>query len=300
MYEREIEDVLAEHPELIEEGLTLLGRQVAVAGRRMDLLFEDKNKRKLIVELKRGTIKDDHVGQVISYAGGLLTQEDPTARIMLVGTRVPPSFQKSLDHFGIAWKELSTEMIARYLFVSQERQSKELDPQMNRPKDESESDQRSIVQSPIGTMPRKGDVFKGKVNDLCLQDKSEWRRRDISFIKCDLTEGKRFAYPAPHTKIVLVDTDGVRYDLNVTEPHSDDKVCIGTPGRLKPWYQKKGFLFKRVNPDEIVYFEYMGRSNEFLIFTEEEYDRRFDKATSLTEGQQIAEPAVPPDRQRSR
>jgi RecB family endonuclease NucS len=58
LLEKNFEDIIARYPELIEEGLTLKGRQVTLYGRRMDLLFEDKFKRKLIVELKIGPIKD--------------------------------------------------------------------------------------------------------------------------------------------------------------------------------------------------------------------------------------------------
>ena len=43
MLEREFEDILAIYPELIEQGLTLQGRQVNVDRKFIDLLFEDKN-----------------------------------------------------------------------------------------------------------------------------------------------------------------------------------------------------------------------------------------------------------------
>ena len=67
MKEKYFEDVLTKYTELVEDDLTLLGRQVTVCGRRIDLLFEDRNKRKLIVELKIGPIKDQHIGQTLSY-----------------------------------------------------------------------------------------------------------------------------------------------------------------------------------------------------------------------------------------
>jgi len=47
--EKDFEDIIAKYPELIEDGLTLKGRQVSIYDRRMDLLFEDKFGRKLIV-----------------------------------------------------------------------------------------------------------------------------------------------------------------------------------------------------------------------------------------------------------
>lgn len=113
--EKDFEDIICKYPDLIEEGLTLKGRQITLFGRRMDILFEDKFKRKLIIELKIGPIKDEYIGQILSYEGMLLSADDPTIRVMLVGNRVPPNIQKSLDHHGIAWKEITVTKIKDYL-----------------------------------------------------------------------------------------------------------------------------------------------------------------------------------------
>jgi hypothetical protein len=115
LLEKDLEDIISKYPDLIEEGLTLKERQLTFYGRRMDLLFEDKFKRRLILELKNGPIKDQHIGQIMSYEGMLLSGDDPTVRIMLVGTRVPPNIQKSLDHHGIAWKELTYSYLKKFL-----------------------------------------------------------------------------------------------------------------------------------------------------------------------------------------
>ncbi|MFA5291461.1 MAG: endonuclease NucS domain-containing protein [Phycisphaerae bacterium] len=115
MKESDLESVLAKYPDLIETGLILTGRQVTVYGRRMDLLFDDKHKRKLIVELKAGPIKDEHIGQILSYEGMLLSADNPDIRVMLVGSRVPPNIQKTLDHHGIAWKEIKLTSLKEFL-----------------------------------------------------------------------------------------------------------------------------------------------------------------------------------------
>jgi len=115
MKESVIEDIIAKYPELIEGGLVLTGRQVTVYGRRMDLLFKDVHGRQLIVELKAGPIKDDHIGQIMSYEGSILSHGNPDLRIMLVGTRVPPNIQRSLDHHGIAWKEITVAALQKHL-----------------------------------------------------------------------------------------------------------------------------------------------------------------------------------------
>ena len=115
MKESDLESVLAKHPDLIEAGLILTGRQVTVYGRRMDLLFDDEHKRKLIVELKAGPIKDEHIGQILSYEGMLLSADNPDIRVKLVGTRVPPNIQKTLDHHGIGCKEIKLASIKEFL-----------------------------------------------------------------------------------------------------------------------------------------------------------------------------------------
>ena len=99
------------------------GRQITLYGRRMDMLFEDRLKRKLIIELKVGPIKDEHIGQILAYEGMLLSSEDPSVRVMLVGNRVPPNLRRSLDHHGIAWKEITTSQIETFLSQHQDRES---------------------------------------------------------------------------------------------------------------------------------------------------------------------------------
>ena len=115
MDERTFETILAKYPELIENGLEMKGRQVSMYGRRMDLLFDDAFQRKLIIELKVGPIKDQHMGQVLSYEGMLLSADDPTIRVMLIGNRVPPNIRRALDHHGIAWKEISVSSLLVHL-----------------------------------------------------------------------------------------------------------------------------------------------------------------------------------------
>ena len=69
MNENEFEDILAKYPDFIEDGLKLVGRQITIFGRRIDLLFEDRFEHKLLVELKLGPIRDTHIGQILSYEG---------------------------------------------------------------------------------------------------------------------------------------------------------------------------------------------------------------------------------------
>lgn len=111
--EKDSETVIAKYPELIEEGLHLLGRQLFVQGRKLDLLFEDRRKNQLVAELKWGPIKDQDIGQVMSYAGCLISGR-PTREI-LVGTRVPPNIRTILDYHGIGWKQIAASELREFL-----------------------------------------------------------------------------------------------------------------------------------------------------------------------------------------
>jgi len=113
--EKQFEDIICKYPELIEEGLVFKGRQIHVYRKIMDVLFEDKFGQKLIVELKVGPIDRKHIGQVMEYEGSVLSVEDPTARIMLVGNRVPPNLKKALDHHGIEHREMSLTTLIKFL-----------------------------------------------------------------------------------------------------------------------------------------------------------------------------------------
>jgi hypothetical protein len=118
--EKDFEDIICKYPDIIEEGLTFKARQLTLYGRRMNILFEDRFKRKLIIELKAGPIKDQHIDQILSYQSMLLSVDDPTLRVMLVGTRVPPNIKRSLDHYGIAWREISLTDIKEFLNIKKD------------------------------------------------------------------------------------------------------------------------------------------------------------------------------------
>ena len=104
MLEKHFEDVLCKYPALIESGLEFIDRQINVGGKFVDLLFEDRFGQKLLVELKKGVIKREHMAQLLEYEGHFLSSENPDIRVMLIGNRVPPNISKTLDHHGFEWK----------------------------------------------------------------------------------------------------------------------------------------------------------------------------------------------------
>lgn len=134
MLEKDFEDILCNNPQLIEKDLKFLDRQVSLGGKFADLLFEDRFGQKLVVELKKGIIKREHIAQLLDYEGYFLSSDDPNIRVMLIGNRVPPNLQKSLDHHGFEWKEIPVSTLIEHLrnnkedvmlekFINEEKQT---------------------------------------------------------------------------------------------------------------------------------------------------------------------------------
>ncbi len=69
--EQLLEETLVENPDLLVEGLTLVGRQTPTDGGPLDLLGVDADGRLAVFELKRGTLSRDAVAQIIDYASDL-------------------------------------------------------------------------------------------------------------------------------------------------------------------------------------------------------------------------------------
>ena len=66
-----LEDTLVKNPNLLIDGLTLVGRQMLTEGGPLDLLGVDGDGRLVVFELKRGTLSREAVAQVIDYASDL-------------------------------------------------------------------------------------------------------------------------------------------------------------------------------------------------------------------------------------
>ena len=69
--EWDLESTLVSNPNLLMDGLTLIGRQTPTEGGPLDLLGVDEYGRLCVFELKRGVVARDAVAQVIDYASDL-------------------------------------------------------------------------------------------------------------------------------------------------------------------------------------------------------------------------------------
>jgi hypothetical protein len=105
MLEKDLENYLIQHPELIESELRVLGSQVFCQGKRVDILCEDRFKQRLIIEVKRHATRKD-VAQLLDYAGYFIKDGGPPVRVMLAAFRIPQNFRASFDYFGIEYREI--------------------------------------------------------------------------------------------------------------------------------------------------------------------------------------------------
>ncbi len=69
--EESLEDTLVNNPDLLIDGLTLVGRQTPTEGGPLDLLGVDPDGKLVVFELKRGTLSREAVAQIIDYASDL-------------------------------------------------------------------------------------------------------------------------------------------------------------------------------------------------------------------------------------
>ena len=74
-YEQRLEDMLVARPDMLGDGVTLVGRQMRTAGGPLDLLGIDEDGKLVVYELKRGKTPREALTQAIDYASWLDTLE---------------------------------------------------------------------------------------------------------------------------------------------------------------------------------------------------------------------------------
>lgn len=114
MLEKDIENLIARYPNEFfpKSGLKLIGQQVRLGNKYADIIFQDRFKRKVIVEVKRGILTRDAAGQVMEYYGLLKeTNPDDIIELVLCANVIPPERKRFLEISGIDCKELGISLI---------------------------------------------------------------------------------------------------------------------------------------------------------------------------------------------
>jgi hypothetical protein len=160
--ERLFEDILVKYPELIEDRLKFLGRQVTHFGKRIDILFEDRFNEKLIVELKKDNLDRNALSQVMEYEGYILSEKDPCARVMIIANRIPLNLKKAMDHHGIEYKEITYKQLLDFL---EKRDEQLFEAVMSNKKDESHTHSDINSNNEIGI---KISSYSSKTNNQII------------------------------------------------------------------------------------------------------------------------------------
>jgi len=108
MTEKEMEDLLWLYPEkFFHAPLKQFERQMVTEIGRSDLIFEDQFGRLLVVELKKGTLARDAMGQVLDYFGAIKKRHpNKPVEMVLVANVIPPERRLALEPYHVESKEI--------------------------------------------------------------------------------------------------------------------------------------------------------------------------------------------------
>lgn len=95
--EENLEDFTIDQISQLEDGLKVIGRQVATSAGRIDILCQDKDDNFVVVELKRGRISDQVVGQLSRYMGWVKENKAHDSK-KVRGIIVASEADKNLDY----------------------------------------------------------------------------------------------------------------------------------------------------------------------------------------------------------
>jgi hypothetical protein len=116
MLEKDIENLIAAHPDEFfpGEGFKLIAQQFVIDGKRLDILFEDKHNRQIIVEIKRGILTREASGQIAEYYGLLKNTDDhQNIELILCANTIPSERRTFLESIGISCKELGVTQLTK-------------------------------------------------------------------------------------------------------------------------------------------------------------------------------------------
>jgi hypothetical protein len=118
MDENQFEDIIVKYPEMIEDGLKLMGRQIFLydTGRNyIDILFKDQSGYHLIIELKIGPIIMSHIDQIKKYEKIYQSLRLVRPRIMLAGNMITQTMIQRLKREHVGYKVIKVSEIKVFL-----------------------------------------------------------------------------------------------------------------------------------------------------------------------------------------
>ncbi len=115
MLEKDIENLLAKYPNEFfpDYSLRFMGQQVKLGTYYADVVFENPKGEMVVVEIKRGILRREAIGQIIEYYG-MLKQKEPNKNILLylVANVIPKEMTVFLkEKLGIKFIEIPASKI---------------------------------------------------------------------------------------------------------------------------------------------------------------------------------------------
>ena len=123
LLETQMEDLIAKEPDLFlqEKGLRLIARQYRIGSYIFDLLFEDRHRGKLIVELQRGVLNRNHCYKIFDYIDEYRNQNPMEfVDLIVVANEITSERKKMLAAKGIKYVEIPETVFIERLEDSSE------------------------------------------------------------------------------------------------------------------------------------------------------------------------------------
>ena len=121
MSEHDIRDLLARHPEIIENGLTITNIEKPVEPGFVDLYGVDKDGKIVVIELKRITATKDAVNQLYRYVQALRKSLGKEIRGILAAPNITRSALELLERLGLEYKQLNLKKLRDILSREKEK-----------------------------------------------------------------------------------------------------------------------------------------------------------------------------------
>lgn len=119
--EKDMEDLIVLSPKryINEDGLQLVARQYRIGKYIFDLLFEDRHKSKLLVEIQKGTLDRNHTYKILDYYDEYKqSHPDEFIDLMIIANVIQSERKERLSFLGIAFIEISeSQFLSDPLFV---------------------------------------------------------------------------------------------------------------------------------------------------------------------------------------
>jgi hypothetical protein len=109
LLEKDMEDLIILNPQkyLNELELKLIYRQYSIGNYRFDLLFEDRHKGKLIIEIQLGTLDRNHTYKILDYYDEYKSKNPSDfIELMIIANKIPRERRERLNSHGISFIEI--------------------------------------------------------------------------------------------------------------------------------------------------------------------------------------------------